>query len=133
MPFPGLKKIIQKDRKLQLILAGGLLIQLITCITAIGFYHPDQHFSIVEFSSYQLGKESGASYVYEFTHFVRPTLEIHLFSGYYLICTFFGIHDPYLQLAILRIILGTAMFVLFNLMSLYYFQNDKRKVLYSVL
>ena len=133
MVFSELKRIVQKDKKLQLILAGGLLIQLITCITAIGFYHPDQHFSIVEFSSYQLGKESGASYVYEFTHFVRPTLQIHLFSVYYTICTSLGIDDPYIQLTILRIILGLAMFLLFNAMSFYYFKDEKRKILYSVL
>ena len=86
--FKEIKKIIQGDRNLRLILAGGFVIQLITCITATGFYHPDQHFSIVEFSSYQLGKESGVSYVWEFTHFVRPTLQIWLFSGYYKFCSF---------------------------------------------
>ena len=131
--FTELKRMIQKDRKLQLILAGGLIIQLITCITAIGFYHPDQHFSIIEFSSWQLGKESGVSYVWEFTHFVRPSLQIHLFSAYYSICTTLGINDPYLQLTILRVMLGLAMFILFNLLSLYYFKNEKPKILYSVL
>src|SRR5436190_16012486 len=94
------KKLIQKDRKLQMILAGGLIIQLVTCITATGFYHPDQHFSIIEFSSWQLGKESGVSYVWEFTHFVRPSLQIYLFSGYYKFCNFLNINDPYTQLTL---------------------------------
>ena len=88
-----IKKLIQKDRKLQMILAGGLIIQLVTCITATGFYHPDQHFSIIEFSSWQLGKESGVSYVWEFTHFVRPSLQIYMFSGYYKFCLL-NINDP---------------------------------------
>src|SRR6185295_19295074 len=101
-----IKKIIETDRKVQLIIAGGLIIQLITCITATGFYHPDQHFSVIEFSSWQLGRESGASYVWEFTHHVRPSVQIHLFSAYYLFCTSVGIQDPYLQLTILRILLG---------------------------
>lgn len=128
-----IRKIIQQDRKLQLVLLGGLIIQLITCITATGFYHPDQHFQIVEFSSYQLGNESGASSVWEFTHFVRPTLQIYVFSAYYEVCSFIGIQDPYLQLTILRIILGLAMLFLFNLIALYYFKNDNKKILYSVL
>ena len=131
--FAEIKRIVQKDRKVQLILAGGLVIQLITCFTAIGFYHPDQHFSIIEFSSWQLGKESGVSYVWEFDHHVRPSLQVHLFSAYYTICTFFGIQDPYAQLTILRVILGLAMLTVFNLLSLYYFKNEKPKVLYSVL
>ena len=50
---------------MQLILAGGLVIQLITCFTAIGFYHPDQHFSTENSRPWQLGKESGVSYVWE--------------------------------------------------------------------
>src|SRR5258706_4906731 len=131
--FAEAKKIINKDRKIQLILAGGLLIQLITCFTAIGFYHPDQHFSVIEFSSWQLGKESGVSYVWEFNHHVRPSLQIHLFSAYYLLCTTLGIRDPYLQLTILRILVGLAMFAVFNLLSLFYFRNERRKVLYRVL
>ncbi|HET6994842.1 MAG TPA: hypothetical protein VFI06_07660 [Chitinophagaceae bacterium] len=128
-----IKKLIQKDRKLQLILAGGLIIQLVTCVTATGFYHPDQHFSIIEFSSWQLGKESGVSYVWEFTHFVRPSLQIYLFSGYYKLCSFLTINDPYTQLTLLRILLGLAMFVLFNLLSIFYFKNQNPKILYSVL
>jgi phosphatidylinositol glycan class B len=127
------KKLIQKDRKLQMILAGGFIIQLVTCITATGFYHPDQHFSIIEFSSWHLGKESGVSYVWEFTHFVRPSLQIYLFSGYYKLCTFLNIDDPYTQLTLLRIVLGLAMFTVFNLLALFYFKNKSPKVLYSVL
>ncbi len=130
---PLIRRLIQDDRKIKLILLGGLIIQLITCITATGFYHPDQHFSIVEFSSWQLGRPSGVSHVWEFEHHVRPSLQIHIFSAYYLICGSIGIHDPYIQLTILRIILGIAMFVMFNLASIFYFKNGDRRVLYSVL
>lgn len=127
------KNIIQNDRRLQLILAAGFIIQIITCITAIGFYHPDQHFSIVEFSSWQLGKPSGASYVWEFTHFVRPTLQIHLFSLYVKACEVIGITDPYLQLTFLRLKLGIISWIVFNLLAFFYFKNAPRSILYSVL
>jgi len=131
--FNEIIKIIQSDRRFQLILLGGFIIQLVTCITAIGFYHPDQHFSIVEFSSWQLRRPSGVSAVWEFTHFVRPTLQIHLFSAYVGFCSLVGINDPYTQLTILRVLLGIAMFIVFNLIAFYYFRNESRRNLFWVL
>jgi len=128
-----IKQLIRSDRKIQLILWAGLIIQIAFCITAVGYYHPDQHFQLVEFSSYQLGRPSGASYVWEMTHFVRPTLQVYIFSGYYKFCSLFGIHDPFAQLTILRFILGLGMYFLFNLIALYYFKSGKRAQLYWVL
>jgi phosphatidylinositol glycan class B len=92
----------------------------------------DQHFQIVEFSLFQLGKPNGAVTVWEIEHFVRPTLQVYLFSGFYLVCNVLSITDPYVQLTILRVILGVSMFAVFNLIALYYFRND-RKILFYVL
>jgi GPI mannosyltransferase 3 len=131
--FAEIKKIIQQDRKLQLILLGGLIIQVITSITAIGFSNFDQHFSVVEFSSWQLGNENAASYAFELEAKIRPTLQVYLFTGYYKACMFLHIEDPYQQLTILRIILGLVMFLVFNLIAFYYFKNGNRKILYYVL
>ena len=52
---------VLNDRKLQLLLFVMLVVQIITAINQPGFFHPDQHFQIVEFSSYQLHRESGAT------------------------------------------------------------------------
>jgi GPI mannosyltransferase 3 len=131
--FTEIKKIIQQDRKLQLILLAGLIIQIITSITAIGFSNFDQHFSIVEFSSWQLGNENAAHYAFELDAKIRPTLQVYLFTGYYKTCMFLHIEDPYLQLTILRIILGLILFSIFNLIAIYYFKNGNRKILYYVL
>ena len=125
--------IIRNDLKLKFILFSALIIQIIFSITATGFYHPDQHFQIIEFSTYQLGEPSGFPYVWEFDHPVRATLQVYMFSGYHLLLKTLGITDPYLELTILRIILGLAMFILFNAMALHYFKDEKKLVLYSVL
>src|ERR1700680_2905339 len=101
-----MKKIIQEDPKLQLLLLGAIIVQILTCITAIGFYHPDQHFQIIEYSSLQLKNQSAATQVWELGAHIRPTLQVYLFSAYYLVCKTFGIADPYTQLTILRIFLG---------------------------
>lgn len=128
-----IKKIIQTDRRLQFLLLGSLIVQLIVCINQPGFYHPDQHFQIIEFSSYQLHKASGASHVWEMNDFVRSTLQVYVFSAYRIICEHIGITDPYTQMTLLRIKLGLACFLLFNLISIYYFKDEKRNVLYFVL
>lgn len=125
--------VIKNDSKLRYILLAGIFVQLVFCITATGFYHPDQHFQVIELSSLQLGDPSGFPYVWEYEHPVRATLQVYLFSGYHLLITALGIDDPYIELTILRIILGLLMFAVFNIISIHYFKNEKRMILYSVL
>jgi len=110
----------------------ALLVQFVTCLTQIGYLHPDQHFQLIEFSSRQLGEPSGATRVWELTSHIRPTVQVYLFSGFVEMCRFGGIADPYIQLTILRVLMGLAGFALFNAIAMYSFQADRR-VLYLVL
>ena len=126
-------ELVKKDTKLRLILLSGILVQFIICIVQLGFYHPDQHFQIIEFSSHQLHKASGASAVWEFTDFIRPTLQIYLFSAYRVICEWIHITTPYLQLTLLRLIIGLFSFCLFNLMTIYYLRRQEKRTLYFAL
>jgi phosphatidylinositol glycan class B len=114
-------------------LFAGVLIQIITSITAVGASSADQHFQIIEFSLNQLGQPSGAPYVWEYDHFVRGTIQVYIFSGYHLTLNASGITDPYTQLTILRIILGLLMFLVFNLLVFHYFGKGPRKTLLFVL
>ena len=75
------RQAIQSDPRLKWVLLGGLIIQLATSITAIGTSSADQHFQIIEFSMHQLNEPSGAAYVWEMQHFVRPTLQVHKLSA----------------------------------------------------
>src|SRR5258708_7081730 len=114
MHFGTLKTLIRDDRRLQVLLLASLCVQVVICLTAVGIYHPDQYFQIIEFSSWQLHHPSAAGQVWEFGLQVRPTLQVYLFSGYTFICSATGIHDPYTQLLILRLLFGLSLFVLFN-------------------
>ncbi|HYC40665.1 MAG TPA: hypothetical protein VEB63_09265 [Chitinophagaceae bacterium] len=131
--FLQFRKLIAGDQKLQWILAAGLIVQLATSVTAIGFSTFDQHFSIIEFSSYQLGEEHAADYAVELREQLRPTAQVYLFSTFRQFCGALGIDDPYAQLTILRILLGAIMFAAFNLAALYFFHRGHRRVLYWVL
>lgn len=110
----------------------SLLIQLIFCMTQVGYFHPDQHFQLIEFSSWQLGEPSGATSVWELTSHIRPTLQVYLFSGFVNLCRFCGVRDPYTQLTVLRVLFGLTGFVLFNALGIHYFKANP-KLLYIVL
>ena len=127
------RAFLQSDRRLQAWLLAGLAIQLVIAFTATGSYHPDQHFQIIEFSSYQLGQSHGAAAVWEFYNPVRPTIQIYLFSGWHQLITALGISNPYTELTLLRLLLGLMMFVVFSGVTIFYLKNAPRKILYTAL
>ena len=133
MYFRQLQAMIRTDIRLLLLLSAALLVQVIICLTAIGIYHPDQYFQIIEFSSYQLHRGSAANNVWEFAAHLRPTLQVYLFSAYYEVCSGLGISDPYVQLEWLRLLFGLFLFVFFNGLILSYFRDERRNILYWVL
>ncbi|WP_431217037.1 hypothetical protein ACQ86N_22300 [Puia sp. P3] len=130
MLFGEFRETIRKDKTLRLLLLASLIVQVITCITAIGIYHPDQHFQIIEFSSAQLHKPFG--HVWEYDAHIRPTLQVYLFSGYRLFCGWIGISDPFTQMTVLQVVFGLALFVLYNAFALWYFKDGDRRTLYWV-
>ncbi|GAB3549880.1 glycosyltransferase family protein [Spirosoma fluminis] len=118
--------------RLQYLFLFSVLVQLLFCLTQVGYLHPDQHFQLIEFSSWQLGEPSGATSVWELNSHIRPTLQVYLFSGFVKLCRFCYVYDAYTQLTIVRILTGLFSFTLFNALALYYFKSDK-KLLYLVL
>ena len=124
---------LTRNKSVLWILIGGLIVQVITAITQLGFSSGDQHFQIVEFSMYQLGKPNGAVEVWEIDNFVRPTLQVYLFSGFHLACNFLHITDPYTQHTILRVILGIIMWAVFNLFTMHFLRNSGSIAMVSAL
>ncbi|GAB3885047.1 glycosyltransferase family protein [Spirosoma agri] len=114
------------DAQLRWLLLISLVIQLVFCITQVGFLHPDQHFQLIEFSSWQLGEPSGATGVWELKSHIRPTVQVYFFSGFIQICRFFHLYDAYAQLVVLRLIFGVLGFVVFNAIGIHYFKSDRR-------
>ncbi|GAB4016146.1 glycosyltransferase family protein [Spirosoma koreense] len=117
----------------QRLLLVSLLVQVLFCLTQVGFLHPDQHFQLIEFSSWQLGEPSGATSVWELNSHIRPTLQVYLFSGFVKLCRFFAIQDAYTQLTLLRLLTGLAGFFLFNAIGIHYFKNDPKRLYFVLL
>ena len=116
------------DSRIRWLLVFAFLIQLLFCTTQVGFLHPDQHFQLIEFSSWQLGQPSGAASVWELTSQIRPTLQVYLFSGFVEVCQFLHIDSAYSQLLILRVLFGLLGFVLFNSIAFHYFKDQPRQL-----
>lgn len=131
--FNAIKQLIKSNPKIQLFLLLGLVVQVVTSVTAVGFFHPDQHFQLLEFSSYQLGKANSAASVWELKAMIRPTLQVYLFSGYEMVCGLFKLTDPYTQMTILRLIVSIAMLLLFNIMLLFYLKNETETTIFYAL
>jgi GPI mannosyltransferase 3 len=124
---------IKLDAKLQIILMLGFAIQMLTSLTAHGFFHPDQHFQLLEFSSYQLHKSNSATNVWEFDSKIRPTFQVYLLSGYRIIIEKIGIINPFLQLTVLRFINGLLLYLVFNCLAIWQYKNVLKRHLYIVL
>ncbi len=126
-------QVIKDSRKIQVILLVGFIVQLIFCYTSIGYFHPDQYFQIIEFSSLQLNDNNAANSVWELKSNIRPTLQVYLFSSFKLCCKVLSINDPFTQLTILRFFQGFLFFIVFNLIAFYYNNKKPATIFISVL
>ena len=118
---------IKNSTNIQLILLFGLIVQIIFCITGVGYFHPDQHFQIIEFSSLQLHKENAATAVWELESNIRPTLQVYIFSGFRIVCESFSITNPLNQLLLLRLIQGLLFWFFVNYISFFYNKYSTEK------
>lgn len=118
---------VKNSKKLQLIISVGLIIQVIFCITAVGSFHSDQHFQIIEFSSFQLKEANATENLWEKAYNIRPTFQVYAFSFYQLCCRLFFIDNPFHQLTVLRIIQGVIFFITFNLIAFFYCSKKQKR------
>lgn len=83
---------------------AGLFVYLITAYFSIGFYHPDEHFQILEFCNYKLGNSPASELPWEFHEKIRPAIQPAILwlleKGFYTI----GISNPFTAMLFLRIL-----------------------------
>jgi phosphatidylinositol glycan class B len=82
-------------------------------INNIGYYHPDEHFQIIEFANYKMGYTAPFDLAWEFGKKVRPSAQPYLCFSIFEILELAGFTDPYLKTTILRII--TSFFAIFTI------------------
>lgn len=121
------------EKRSQIVILLGLVVQIITAITQLGFFHVDQHFQYVEFAYELLGMKNSAHTIWEFNDKIRPTIAVYVIAGAIKMGHFLGIHSLYDILTILRICTALASFFVFNCLTIYLLQHSEKIVLFSAL
>lgn len=75
--------------------ACTLLINVLMAIYSVGFYHPDEHFQIIEFMNYKLGNIPASNLTWEFGTQIRPWLQVGFYFLTYKIIHFFYNFSPF--------------------------------------
>ena len=83
---------------------GGVVFFLLTAFFSEGFYHGDEHFQIIEFAQFKLGKTAQVNLPWEFEAQIRPTLQPVLAMGIFYVCDLISIIDPHTKAFVLRLI-----------------------------
>jgi len=114
-------------------LVAGLVVQIVSAINAIGYWHPDQQHSIIEFATYKLGITPPELMAREFPEQVRQTLQVYVFLVFYELMGWLHLDDAYTAHTILRVLVSLLNFMLFNYIILRTFGDARKITRYTVL
>ncbi|WP_370862680.1 mannosyltransferase [Parabacteroides faecis] len=97
----------------------ALLVYLVTVLNSTGYYHPDEHYQIIEFAGLKAGWNTDTDLTWEYNAQIRPTLQPVLALLCFQVLDLLYIQSPYIKEAILR--LFTAIFAL---LIIWYFSRS---------
>jgi len=80
----------------------------------IGYFHPDEHYQIIEFAGFKLGWNNPTELAWEFKNMLRPTVQVWLCIVFFKFFSFFGCEDPYLLSYYLRLITAIYALIVIN-------------------
>ena len=92
---------------------AALAIYVVGAWFSSGFYHGDEHYSIIEFASYKMGNISHEDLTWYFGARIRPALQPFIAFIIIKLLQVFSIVDPYMQAFVLRLL--TALLALFSI------------------
>ncbi len=119
-PFP-MRAILTSTYRVYFL--GGLLIFLITACMSEGFYHPDEHFQLLEFCNYKLGNSPASDLPWEFHEQMRPTLQPVLAMGMIKTLQLLHINNPFTYALILRIVSALLAWFVVSKLCLYFLRD----------
>src|SRR5687768_8209617 len=93
----------------QLIILGFIFF-IIAAIFSDGYFHPDEHFQLLEFANYKMGGVSGEHLPWEFDEQMRPTFQVTIVYGLCMMLKSMGMFDPFVVSMLLRFLAAGLMF-----------------------
>ena len=124
---------IRTDARIRWMLGMGALVQILTALAAIGTYHPDQHFKVVELGLSVLGRPNGGVALWEVDARMLPAISVYGFAGYLRTMEAIGISDHYVILTTLRVIVSLLNLAVFSALLLYNIPGDNRSARHTAL
>ncbi|MCK4345036.1 MAG: hypothetical protein KAX05_07090, partial [Bacteroidales bacterium] len=115
------------------ILLLGLLVHLITSYFSEGYFHPDEHFSILEFCNYKLGLSPASDLPWEFDERIRPALQPIIAFVIIKFLNTLCINNPFSHAFILRLFTAILAWFVISSISLHlsrYFSSGTSKKLF---
>jgi Alg9-like mannosyltransferase family len=108
---------------------GGLLAYLIAAWCTKGYYHPDEHFQILEFANYKMGFTPQWGLAWEHAAQIRPALQPIMVWGLMYVGYGLGMSDPFVFALLLRLLSAMLMFGLLWRFSRYLSADFQRPYL----
>jgi len=84
----------------------GMALYTLTAWRSEGYHHPDEHFQILEFANYKLGRTPAVDLPWEFAAQIRPGLQPMLAYGFIRLAEAAGLSSPFTQVFLLRLLSG---------------------------
>lgn len=82
------------------------VLYLFASLNSVGYYHPDEHYQIVEFGGLSIGSNRESDLPWEYASHIRPSLQPFIFVLLSKILNFIKISDPYEIIFYIRLISG---------------------------
>lgn len=114
----------------QILLAGAVIYGTTAWFTS-GYFHPDEHFQILEFANWKLGRTPTTDMAWEFGDRIRPTIQPLLAAFEMQVLNSVGLTDPFFQVLLLRVWSGIlSLLVYFALSRTLDLEEKWQKVLF---
>ena len=112
-----------------ILLLSAFVLQVLTSYTNIGYFHPDQHFQLLEFAMHSLGEANAVNQIWEHEEAIRPSLGVYLYVVFHKFMNALGITNHYTIHAILRTSFGVTQWLFANLFVFLLLDYKKHKSL----
>lgn len=96
--------LFSRNHTLILIVGFAAIVFFTTAYNSHGYYHPDEHYQIIEFAGLKLGTHTPNDLAWEFRAQMRPTLQPVICFVFLKTFDFLNITNPYNQALILRLL-----------------------------
>lgn len=108
----------------------GIAFHVLAAWFSVGYFHPDEHFQLLEYASYKLGNTPASNLPWEFHAQMRPSLQVFIA---YVVAGVFQFLDPFTTAFILRLLSAALALLTIYHAGKIFFINERHLRLYYLL